>query len=338
MRIGMLLPGNFALAGAGNGVRVQAEQQALALEAAGHAVVRLNPWQVPEMAGLDLVHFYVGGYAHFRLHQYLPNDSIPLVFAPIIDSNEPNWRYRIAAQLGRVIPKIHTIPAVFAEQAKRSRLVIVRSEHERRRMVDGLGVDPKKVVIVLNGVNSPTDADPTIARAKFDLPDAYLLHVSSYTQPRKNVVRLIEAVGPTGLPLVVAGSAKPGRTLERIRALVLQYPQIKLLDFVDPPTLWSLYAGARVFCLPSIHEGTGLVALEAGVCDTGVVITRHGGPVDYFAGHARYVEPTDAADIRSKIRQAWDQPHAKALAEHIRTHLSWRRSAAALVQAYEAVI
>ena len=45
MKIGFLLPANYALTGPGNGVRVQAQRQADALQQLGHEVVCMEAWQ-----------------------------------------------------------------------------------------------------------------------------------------------------------------------------------------------------------------------------------------------------------------------------------------------------
>ena len=51
--------------------------------------------------------------------------------------------------------------------------------------------------------------------------------------------------------------------MDRLQRLAKRYPTVKILGFLDRDVLDSLYAACKVFCLPSRHEGTGLVALEA---------------------------------------------------------------------------
>ena len=117
-----------------------------------------------------------------------------------------------------------------------------------------------------------------------------MLHVSGYTQRHKNAVRLAEAVGPTSMPLVMAGTASDGPILRRLQELAARHDTIRLLGNVDRDTLNGMYAACRVFCLPSEIEGTGLVALEAASYGAAIVITPHGGPPDYLLEHAEYVE------------------------------------------------
>lgn len=336
MNIGLMLPTLFSIDTAGNGVRVQAWRQADALERAGCRVVRLDPWKYCDARELDVVQFYVGGFAMHMIESMRPFMGRMLAFAPIIDSNQSFRSYRLAAAAGGVMPRFATVPGEFRRQALASDLVIARSSHERDRLVHGLGVEPSKIEIVLNGVDPVTDADPEGARKMLQLPRDFVLHVSSYAQERKNVVRMVEAIGPTGLPLVIAGNAMPGPILTTLKSLAERHRNVRLLEFLDQRTLHGLYAACRVFCLPSVHEGTGLVALEAASLGARIVITKNGGPPDYFLSMAEYVDPDSVAGIRSAVQRAWEAPASDALRAHVLSNLTWDASARSLMEAYGA--
>ncbi len=335
MKIGFILPGDFVLTIPGNGIRAQAEYQADAMTQLGHEVIRMNPWQDYSDKNFDVVQFFLGGFRLFGI-ETLKNETInTLVFAPIIDSNEPNWRYRLAVKAGNLLPKIHTTPSVFRDQAQGSDLVVCRSNYEKRRVTRGLGISESKAKIILNGVTPPIVSDPEPAHQQWKLPDEFLLHVSAFTESRKNVIRLIEAAGTLGYPLVIAGGAQKGPTLDRIHALAARYGNVTILGFVNRILLESLYAACKVFCLPSTHEGTGLVALEAAAHGARVVITQNGGPPDYFLNYAEYVNPDDINSIRKGIETAWHQSQSDALRQHVLKNLTWEASARSLVSAYE---
>jgi glycosyltransferase involved in cell wall biosynthesis len=134
---------------------------------------------------------------------------------------------------------------------------------------------------------------------------------------------------------VLAGGPDPGPTLEELRRLE-QAGGVRLLTFLDRATLESLYAACEVFALPSIHEGTGLVALEAAACGAKVVITKNGGPPDYFQTYAEYVDPRKETDIARALRAAWEKPRTDELRRHVLENLSWKKSAEQLVAAYTA--
>jgi glycosyltransferase involved in cell wall biosynthesis len=334
MKIGFLLPANFALDSPGNGVRRQAIYQAEALRRAGHQVEQMYAWQHYPLEEFDVIQFFSGGFPHFWIERTaLPNRAL-LVFAPIIDSNEPNWRYRLASAIRGGWTKVYSIPGVLRSQAEGAGLVVCRSQSERARVISGLRTPASKAEVVLNGVSAPVSIDAAEARRKFGLPAEFALHVSIYTQERKNAVRLVEAIGPTGIPLVLAGTATPGPVLDRLKALAERYRNVTMLGFLDAKDLASMYAACKLFCLPSEHEGTGLAALEAASYGARVVITRNGGTADYFRDFAKYVDPLSVTDIRAAIERAWNRPASDALRQHVVQNLTWDQSACQLVTAY----
>jgi glycosyltransferase involved in cell wall biosynthesis len=340
MRIGFLLPANFSIGNPANGVRVQADRQARALRAIGHEVFFLSPMDNAQQLELDILQFFVGGFAHYGIEESIHSSAKKYVFAPIIDSNQSNIAYRFAAWIGKTIPKLESIPGVLKTQCEMADLVVCRSEHERQRIIRGLGIDGSKVKMVLNGV----DIEP-IEDVEFEpmtgfqsLPGKYVLHVSAYTQPRKNTIRMVRALLPTGLPIVLAGVAKESPTLEKLRKLEELHDNLFLFSYVSNEELEELYRNCKVFCLPSIHEGTGLVALEAGIRGANIVVTENGGPPDYFGPMAKYVDPTSEKSIRDAVTSAWKESENPALRTHLMNELSWSRSAEALSNAYKILL
>jgi glycosyltransferase involved in cell wall biosynthesis len=335
VKIGFLLPGNYGLAGPGNGVRHQAEALVRELEKLGHAVTKLDPWQAETAEDFDVVQFFVGGYAHERIEARLHGAGVT-VFAPIIDTNAPNWLYRASAALGDIHPKIRTLQGLYRHQALMADGVMVPSRFAHRRVVRGLGIPPDKVRIVLNGI------DPSAARGReedlerFDLPDDFLLFVGAFGNPRKNVRRLIEATRALGYPLVIAGSSGPAEEAQRVRRAAERAGSVHFLGFVSDRERDALYRACRALCLPSIYEGTGLAALEAAAVGTSVVVTERGGPPDYFGEWVDYVDPFDVSSIRNAIVRAWEEEKAPlGLVRQVKEELTWENSARQLLGFYE---
>ena len=69
----------------------------------------------------------------------------------------------------------------------------------------------------------------------------------------------------------------------------------------DDPLLESAYAAARVLALPSWFETPGLVALEAALAGTAVVITPHGCTREYFGDRVGYARPDRPSEIARSI-------------------------------------
>jgi glycosyltransferase involved in cell wall biosynthesis len=79
----------------------------------------------------------------------------------------------------------------------------------------------------------------------------------------------------------------------------------------------------------------GLVAVEAAAYGAGVVITKNGGPPDYFGDLAYYVDQFDVASIRHSVQKAWENPKSEAIKRHVLTNLTWEQSARSLVAAFQ---
>jgi glycosyltransferase involved in cell wall biosynthesis len=337
MRIGFLLPTSFAVGTRASGIVEQARRQAEALESLGHTVVRLNPWEWQDERQLDVLHFYLGGPSMSGAveHRNLSKPGV-LVFAPIIDSNQSFAAYRTAAALGGLSERFSTVPGLLRRQALASDVVVCRSTHEVQRVSRGLSIPSGKIAVVLNGCppNAQTAHAAGEIRDRLQLPSEFVLHISAFTQERKNVLKLIEATRRLGFPLVIAGTAKPGPVSTEIERLARRDDRLRILGFIDEPTKAALYSLCRVFCLPSIHEGTGLAALEAGAAGASVVITRNGGAHDYFLDHAAYVDPRSVQSIHDGVAKAWHAPRSDQLRQHIAQHLSWLESGKSLERVY----
>ena len=338
MKIGFLLPGSFAAGNPANGVLAQATNQARALEKAGHTVIRMNPWEPVLKDKIDVLHFFMGGHRLYKIENSCRHLKCPIVFAPIIDSNQTNYNYRLAAFLGELIPKFDTIPGIFRQQALGSDVTVVRSQHEFNRVHKGLGIPADRIHVVLNGVAPLKNAQADRVRLQMKLPERFILNVSAYTQPRKNVAQLIRAVGELGYPLVIAGHAPNDEAKQKIHRLASKYKQIKLLGFLSRETINDLMAACDIFALPSIHEGTGLAALEAAAVGAKVVITKKGGAKDYFGDMVDYVNPIKIESVKKALQRAWLRPKDNHLKSYVENHLSWEKSAERLVEVYQSLL
>lgn len=336
MQIGFMIPAEWALV-RGHGVVTQARQQAEALESIGHSVSLLNPWQWQDADDLDVLHFFPGCALYPAFSSGFANPRRTLVaYSPIIDSNQSFYAYHLAAVLGSLSSRLSTGPGIFRLQAQRSDVVICRSQHEQRRATESLRVSPAKTAIVLNGCSEPRTLDVGVDSIikSLELPKDFVLHISAFTQKRKNALRLSQAAAELGLPLVIGGRATAGPILEELKQRISQGQRIFILGFVDEATKAALYSRCRVFCLPSHHEGTGLVAVEAASYGANLVITKNGGPPDYFLDMAEYVDPFDLADIKRGLAQAWDRQKSDRLKSHLVSTLTWKHSAHSLADVY----
>lgn len=159
------------------------------------------------------------------------------------------------------------------------------------------------------GVAHRTHVIPNGVSPFWSAPDAtpepgtpYVLAVGT-PEPRKNLGRLAEAMrrrraaGATER-LVLAGA--DGWGADDVGA----EPWIERLGRVDDRTLRALYRHAAVVAIPSLHEGSGLPALEAFAAGAPVVAARAGALPETTGDAAVLVDPLDPDAIAAGIDAA----------------------------------
>jgi len=155
--------------------------------------------------------------------------------------------------------------------ARRADAVIAVSDATKQDVVERLGVPADRVTVVPEAVDSefdppPADEGRALARARFAVPDRYVLYVGQF-DPRKNVRGLLRAFAAVAdrdkqLRLVIVGEL--GKLASHLREAldVERAPRdrVILTGFVDDATLAALYAGAECLLHAALMEGFGLTA------------------------------------------------------------------------------
>ena len=110
-----------------------------------------------------------------------------------------------------------------------------------------------------------------------------------------------------GFNLVLAGNTGNAESLSNLRKRIGNNKKIKIKGFVSDEELAILYNKAKVFALPSLNEGVGLVALEAAVCGCNIVLTQLGGPKEYYpTDMINLVDPYNVDSIGTAVLKALD--------------------------------
>ncbi|HEX6713812.1 MAG TPA: glycosyltransferase family 1 protein, partial [Thermoleophilaceae bacterium] len=180
--------------------------------------------------------------------------------------------------------------AMLPRVARRAELVITVSEFSRAELTEFLGVPGERIRVVPGGVDqrfsAAIDFEPICARLGLTKP--YVLAVGD-RGPRKNLDALRPAVGllrKEGIELVVAGGGRGHQLGDEL-------PGARDLGYVADEDLPALYAGARAFALPSLHEGFGLTVLEAMAAGVPVVASRRAALPEVVTGAGVLVDPDD---------------------------------------------
>jgi glycosyltransferase involved in cell wall biosynthesis len=228
---------------------------------------------------------------------------------------------------------------------RRADMILVDSQATADDLARLLGVSGPRVRLLYPGVDPrfrplpPAETEPV--RAQLGLPEQFLLFVSTI-EPRKNLVRLIEAfarLDALGLHLVIAG--RKGWLYEEVFAAVERAGvagRVRFLDFVDDGQLPALYNLARAFVYPSLYEGFGLPALEALACGTPVVTAGVSSLPEVAGDAAELVDPLSVDSIAGGIARALADPGRLAAAGPLQARrFSWAAAANELVACYSAL-
>lgn len=185
---------------------------------------------------------------------------------------------------------------------KKAKKIITISESSKNDIIKAYAVSPEKVEVVYPGIKAISKTKD-INMEKFGISKKYILFVGTL-QPRKNIVRLIEAFSKINedIQLVIIG--KKGWQYEEILFAPEKYnvkDRIVFLHDVTDEELPSFYKKAEFFILPSLYEGFGLPVLEAMKNDCPVITSNVSSLPEAGGDAAIYVDPEDVDDIKDKM-------------------------------------
>ena len=305
MKIAYIMYPGACYMGAGDGSKMQAEIWAKELERKGHTVDRINPWEHYDWKNYDVVHVFGFGLWNYDIIHWGSSINQNFVFSPIIDTNTPMWKYKLATHFGCKKLRLFSQNYALRQLKQDIKLYFARTEYEADYLRKGYGISEDKIAIVPLSYRE-INYNPSIEKEPF------CLFTGTMTQPRKNVPRLIEAAKKYGFNLKLVGNKGNAESEARLRAQIGDANNIEILGFVSDEELYSLYNRAKVFALPSINEGVGLAALEAAICGCNIVITNLGGPKEYYEeGSAELVNPYDVDDIGQAVLRALENDQAQ---------------------------
>jgi glycosyltransferase involved in cell wall biosynthesis len=170
---------------------------------------------------------------------------------------------------------------------QRAARVIVPTNAIAEDAVEHFGVERERIAVVPEAADVSmyprTREEIAQTRARFGLPERYLLWVGclQHPDPSRHIAEL--AATPRELPLVLAGSTRPWAH---------ELPDVILTGHVSDEHLASLYSGAQALVVPSEH-GFGLPAVEALACGTPVVAREVPALREVLGERATFVAPGD---------------------------------------------
>jgi glycosyltransferase involved in cell wall biosynthesis len=223
---------------------------------------------------------------------------------------------------------------------RRASAIIAVSQATKADLVRAYELDPAKISVVHEAAAPhfvpASPAQIAEVRARYLLPDHYLLHVGTI-EPRKNLTRLLEAVHQLrevgqDIRLVLVGSK--GWLYEgffqKLEELELS-DAVRSPGFVPDNDLSIIYSGAKLVVVPSLYEGFGLPVLEGMACGAPVLSSNISSLPEVGGEAARYFDPTDVAAMANEILTVWrDESLREAMRQqglNRAAQFSWERAA-----------
>lgn len=298
MKIAYIMFPGACYMGIADGIKMQAEIWLNELERKGHHVERISPWGHYDWKSFDIIHVFSIGLWNYDIIWRGSALNPNFVFSPIIDSHKPIWQYKYVTHWGS--KKLRLFSQNYAVRLLRDnvKLFLARSEFEAEYLRKGYSISDEKVSIVPLSYRKDL-YDPSVSKEPF------CMFAGTMTQPRKNVPALVMAAKKYGFKLMLVGNTGNEESERNLRNLIGDAKNIEIKGFVSDEELIALYNRAKVFALPSMNEGVGLVALEAAIHGCNIVITSLGGPKEYYEEDlAQIVNPHSIDDIGQGVMRA----------------------------------
>jgi len=237
---------------------------------------------------------------------------------------------------------------VAMEFVKRAALVVADSRQTRNDLVDLVGIDPGKIIVIHPGLNQAFAPDPdrgqALRRARGLGDGPLILQVGG--QFYKNISAVLQVLARLRRAGVDARVVRIGRALAGEEAALAERLDVRgsvvELGAVADRDMPALYNAVDLLLFPSLYEGFGWPPLEAMASGTPVVSSRAGsldevmgdaaltadpGDIDALAAHAGSL--LSDADLRARVV-------SRGVAHAAR--FSWDRAATEMIGAYRTVL
>jgi glycosyltransferase involved in cell wall biosynthesis len=217
--------------------------------------------------------------------------------------NDPTLRQRLVDAY-----KKWSVP----RSAQVANAIITVSEFSREQIVTEIGVDPRKVTVIHEGVDRKFFKRSSRRKSG----KIFKILAQGAADKRKNLSNILKAAkflaeSEKNFQLVVLGMDEPelrgSHYLREAMELDLG-PRVEWAGNVPSEMLNQVYSEVDLFLYPSLMEGFGLPLLEAFACGV-PVITSNGTSLPEVAGNAAlFVDPKSPRAIAEAMRKVMKKP------------------------------
>ena len=236
--------------------------------------------------------------------------------------------------------------------ARRAAQIITVSEHSKQDISNTYEIPPERILVTPEAAPSrfsPVTNETELKRIRetYGIEGGYILSLCSI-QPRKNLVRLIEAYSLLRqsrqgfkLPQLVLAGKRGWLDSEIFRAAErsARGGDILFTGYIPDRDLAALYSGAICFIYPSYFEGFGLPILEAMQCGVPVIAGNRTSIPELVADAGLLFDPFDTNALVEALKRILDdaayrlQLRAKGFTRS--AEFSWKATAQLTLKAYQ---
>lgn len=186
--------------------------------------------------------------------------------------------------------------------------IVAVSEFTKNELVKTYHLNPKKISVVYNGVNSPPTSSMKIEDSRLKIKSPFFLSVGTL-KPNKNIPYILTAFSQfsqnnPSYSLVIAGGKGWlfDEIFNKVKDLKLE-SKVTFTGFVDGQTKWQLYQKASATLIPSLYEGFGIPAIESQRLKTPVIASNIPPLKEILGPSALYVDPQNPDSLVNKMEE-----------------------------------
>ena len=199
--------------------------------------------------------------------------------------------------------------------------------------------------LIYNGVSLPEKSESTDFLDRIGIRSGrYILAVARFV-PEKGLHDLVEAFKNLGSEyhLVIAGDADHETEYSiNLKQMIAKDDRIIHTGYITGEPLNQVFSHARLFVLPSYHEGLPIALLEAMSYVLSVLVSDIPANKEVGLPAHRYFRCGDVADLKDKMEalmeKGWTEKEQQEIQNQIATKYNWARISEQTIRVYEKVL
>lgn len=224
--------------------------------------------------------------------------------------------------------------------------IVTVSDFTRRLLIEKYAVDPDKVSVVYNGIETtpPPRYEPTLAELRASGKKLVLYHGRITVQKGVDyfvtAARKVIDYNPDVIFIISGKGDMEAQIMQQVGALGLS-AHVRFAGALWYKERDRMYQSVDLIVMPSVSEPFGLVPLEAIRHGTPALISKQSG-VSEVMTHVLKVDFWDIEEMANQILAALRYPVMRRQltqeGQRELSHLSWRRAAEKLVALYQRLL